>query len=306
MNKKGGSRNNEDEGKTNSSSGFIPHPSSLIPSCTVGCQGWNYEDWVTGPGGGRGIFYPTGTRAAGMLEVYARAFETVEVDSTFYAIPPTSTFESWTKRTPDNFTFSLKLPQEITHERALRTGSITLLEEFCERARVLKEKLASVLIQMPPQFELTVENGRALRDFLPRLPRDIRFSIEFRSPDWLKQSVLDFLAEHNVALALVEGQWLRQEDVWHLAEATTADFAYIRWMGARNLTRFDTVQRPQDENLQAWSEMIARLRKRVKQVYAYFSNFYEGHAPASANKLKRLLGQHVIVAADLEDQPSLF
>jgi uncharacterized protein YecE (DUF72 family) len=66
------------------------------------------------------------------------------------------------------------------------------------------------------------------------------------------------------------------------------------------------VQRPQDENLQAWSEMITRLEKRVKQVYAYFSNFYEGHAPASANKLKRLLDQHVIEAADLEDQPSLF
>jgi uncharacterized protein YecE (DUF72 family) len=272
----------------------------------VGCQGWNYEDWVTGPGGGAGIFYPTATRAAGMLEIYARAFETVEVDSTFYAIPPTSTFESWTKRTPEGFTFSLKLPQEITHERALRRGSITLLEEFCERARVLKEKLACVLIQLPPQFELTVENGRALRDFLPRLPRDIRFSIEFRSPDWLKQTVLDFLSEHNVAFALVEGQWLAQEDVWHLAKNPTADFTYIRWMGERNLTRFDAVQRPQDENLQAWSNMIARLPERVKHVYAYFSNFYEGHAPTSANKLKRLLGQPVIEASDLEDQPSLF
>jgi uncharacterized protein YecE (DUF72 family) len=281
-------------------------PAKLNKRVLVGCQGWNYNDWVTGPGGGAGIFYPTATRAAGMLEVYAQAFETVEVDSTFYAIPPTSTFESWTKRTPDDFTFSLKLPQEITHERALGSGSIALLEEFCERARVLKEKLASVLIQMPPQFELTVENGRALRDFLPRLPRDIRFSIEFRSSDWLKQTVLDFLSEHNVALALVEGQWIAQEDVWHLAEATTADFAYIRWMGARNLTRFDIVQRAQDENLQAWSRMIARLRERVKQVYAYFSNFYEGHAPASANKLKRLLGQQIIEAADLEDQPSLF
>jgi uncharacterized protein YecE (DUF72 family) len=272
----------------------------------VGCQGWNYDDWVTGPGGGASGFYPTATRTADMLEVYARAFETVEVDSTFYAIPPTSTFESWMKRTPDRFTFSLKLPQEITHERALRSGSIELLEEFCGRARVLKRKLASVLIQMPPQFELTVENGRALRAFLPRLPRDIPFSIEFRSRDWLKQTVLDFLQEHNVAFALVEGQWIAQEDVWHLAEHPTADFAYIRWMGARNLTRFDTVQRPKDENLQAWGKMLARLTERVPRVLAYFSNFYEGHAPASANKLKRLLNQQTIEAADLEDQPSLF
>jgi len=271
---------------------------------SIGCQGWNYEDWVSGAGAS--IFYPKGTRAAEMLEVYARAFSTVEVDSTFYAIPPVSTFENWMKRTPAGFTFSLKLPREITHERGLRMGSILLAEEFCERARSLEDKLASVLVQMPPQFELTPENGRALRDFLPRLPRDIRFSLEFRSADWIKQTVLDFLREHNVALTLVEGQWIAPEEVWHLAENPTADFVYIRWMGARNLTRFDIVQREQDESLQRWSKMIERMRERLPHIFAYFSNFYEGHAPASANKLKRLLGQPVLEATDLEDQPSLF
>jgi uncharacterized protein YecE (DUF72 family) len=271
----------------------------------IGCQGWNYDDWVSKQGGS-GVLYPKGTRAADMLEVYARAFETVEIDSTFYAIPPVSTFENWMKRTPAGFTFSLKLPREITHERALRAGSTLLVEEFCERARTLKEKLASILIQMPPQFELTVENGRALRAFLPCLPRDIRFSLEFRSADWMKQTVLDFLREQRVALTLVEGQWIAPEEVWHLAEHPTTDFVYIRWMGARNLARFDTVQRPQDENMHRWSKMIKRLRENVPRIFAYFSNFYEGHAPASANKLKRLLGQPAVEAADLEDQPSLF
>jgi uncharacterized protein YecE (DUF72 family) len=273
----------------------------------VGCQGWNYDDWVTGPAsGGGGIFYPHATRAADMLEVYARAFSSVEVDSTFYAIPPASVFEGWAKRTPPGFTFSLKLPQEITHERALRSGSTALLEEFCERARVLGSKLGSVLIQMPPQFELSKENGRALREFVPRLPHDIRFSLEFRSPDWIKPSVLDFLAQHNIALALVEGQWIAQEETWKLVEKPTAPFAYIRWMGARNLTRFDIVQRPQEENLEQWKDLMTRLQERVSDIYAYFSNFYEGHAPASANKLKRLLNQPATEAADLEKQPSLF
>jgi uncharacterized protein YecE (DUF72 family) len=279
-------------------------PSKAIESVRVGCQGWNYDDWVTGPG--ERVFYPQGTRSTSMLEVYARAFDTVEVDSTFYAIPPVSTFEGWAKRTPPHFTFSLKLPQEITHERRLGAGTTPLLEEFCERARTLKEKLATVLIQLPPQFELNRANGLALRSFLPRLPSDIRFSIEFRSRDWLKESVLDFLAEQRVAVALVEGQWIAPEDTRQLIERPTADFVYIRWMGARNLTRFDVVERPQDENLSEWSRIIARLTERVSQVDATFSNFYEGHAPASANRLKRLLGQPVVEAADLEDQPSLF
>jgi uncharacterized protein YecE (DUF72 family) len=282
----------------------IPHPSALIASVLVGCQGWNYDDWVTGVGGR--VFYPRGTRAAAMLEVYSRAFETVEVDSTFYAIPPLQTFENWRRRTPPGFTFSLKLPQEITHERGLGSGSPELLAEFADRARALGEKLACVLIQLPPQFELTVETGRSLRAFLLRLPRDLRFSVEFRSSSWLKQSVLDFLSEHGVSPALVEGQWIAPEDNWQLAEQLSADFVYVRWMGARNLTRFNAVQRPQDENLRAWAKTISLLTERASRVYGYFSNFYEGHAPASANKLKRLLGQPVVESDDLEDQPSLF
>lgn len=279
-------------------------PSKVDASIQVGCQGWSYDDWVTGPA--ESIFYPQGTRTADMLQVYARVFETVEVDSTFYAIPSVSALEGWAKRTPPGFTFSLKLPREITHERALAEGSASLVEEFCERASLLSGRLACVLIQLPPQFELNRENGLALRSFLPRLPRDIRFSIEFRSSGWLKQSVFDFLAEHNVSVALVEGQWITPADNWRLAEHPTADFTYIRWMGARNLTRFDIVQRSQDENLSRWVEMIASLRQRVSHIYAYFSNFYEGHAPASANKLKRLLGKPTLEASDIEDQPSLF
>jgi uncharacterized protein YecE (DUF72 family) len=244
-----------------------------------------------------------------MLEIYARAFGTVEVDSTFYAIPPAQTVEGWNRRTPPGFTFSLKLPQEITHVRGLRdAASAALLAQFCERARMLGGKLASVLIQLPPQFMAVPENKQALREFLPQLPADIRFSIEFRSADWLRQRGLaNFLSQHNVALALVEGEWLAREDVWRFAsEHRSADFAYVRWMGPRNLTRFDIVQRQQDQNLRDWTRIVKRLCERLPRVYAYFSNFYEGHAPASANKLKRLLGQTVVTARELEDQPSLF
>lgn len=272
----------------------------------IGCQGWNYDDWITGATTGDRVFYPRGTRNVDMLEIYARAFETVEVDSTFYAVPSLATVEGWAKRTPPNFTFALKLPREITHQYALRSDAEVVLTEFCERARALGDKLAAVLIQLPPQFEATVENTRALGRFLSRLPRDIRFSVEFRSPDWLHESVLEMLTRHSVALALVEGPWIARARIWQFLETPAAPFAYVRWMGARDLVRFDAVQRAQDSGLRAWSERIAKLSTRVPEIYAYFSNFYEGHAPASANKLKYLLGQQVIKASSLEDQPSLF
>jgi uncharacterized protein YecE (DUF72 family) len=154
---------------------------------------------------------------------------------------------------------------------------------------------------------LTPENASALREFLPQLPRDIRFSVEFRASEWMKQSVAEMLARYNVALALVEGQWVERREMWQVAlKCPAADFSYVRWMGARDLARFDRVRRAQDENLREWGDVIAGLQERAAVVYAYFSNFYEGHAPASANKLKRLLGQPVVEATDLEDQPSLF
>src|SRR5882757_4160721 len=104
----------------------------------IGTQGWNYDAWV-------GPFYPEGTRPAEYLTVYARAFDTVEVDSTFYAVPPARTIRGWAQRTPPGFTFALKMPQEITHERRLREVD-DLTKEFCDRARELEDRLGPVLL----------------------------------------------------------------------------------------------------------------------------------------------------------------
>ncbi|HWS53161.1 MAG TPA: DUF72 domain-containing protein [Pyrinomonadaceae bacterium] len=258
----------------------------------------------------RAVFYPRGTRADRMLDVYARAFDTVEVDSTFYAAPAGQTLDAWAARTPDGFTFSLKLPQEITHEQRLRgPRAAAALEDFCARARRLGPKLAAVLVQLPPQFEATAENARALADFVPRLPADIRFAFELRDPFWFEEdSLAPLTARPGVTLALVEGRWVTRERAWRAAARVleAADFAYLRWMGERDLTRFDAVQRDMDANLDLWSRAVGRLEERRLRVYAYFSNFYEGHAPASANKLKRLLGRPVVEPDELERQPSLF
>lgn len=272
----------------------------------VGCQGWNYDGWVTPPAAAAPVFYPHGTRAAAMLELYARAFETVEVDSTFYAVPPAATVDAWHKRTPPAFTFALKLPQEITHEFALRPASAGVLAEFCDHARLLHDKFAAALVQLPPHFEADAEALRTLARFLPLLPKDLRFAFEFRHPSWLREDVIDLLNKHNAALALVEGQWMSRRAQWRLVESLAADFAYVRFMGARDLTRFDAVQRPQVQNLALWAEAVRRLSDRFAGVYVYFSNFYEGHAPASANSLKHLLGHTVVPPADLDNQQSLF
>lgn len=278
----------------------IANPKSQIH---VGCQGWNYDDWTT-KAGGETIFYPRGTKPIQMLENYSKVFDTVEVDSTFYAIPASSAVENWYRKTPENFTFSLKLPREITHEHLLQSTAFHVLEEFCERVLSLKEKLAVVLVQLPPQFEAGKENAQSFRDFLGRLPKEIRFAVEFRNREWLIDWTFEELEKNRVALCLVEGNWIPREMTFEAIGKRTADFTYVRFMGERDLTSFDRVLRPQEANLQMWKTEIERTK--AKDVFVYFSNFYEGHAPASANELKKLFGQKTVDAGSLENQKSLF
>ena len=239
-----------------------------------------------------------------MLALYAQIFDTIEVDSTFYAIPASSAIENWYKKTPENFTFSLKLPQQITHEYNLREPSFPMMEEFCERVLLLKEKLGAVLIQLPPNFEASKENAKALREFLSELPKKIRFAVEFRNREWLIDWTFEELEKNKIALCLVEGSWIPRELMFEAIQKPTADFAYIRFMGERDLTSFDKILRLQDANLQMWQTEIERIKE--KDIFIYFSNFYEGHAPASVNKLKNLFGQKTIEAGSLETQNSLF
>src|SRR5438067_9913565 len=136
----------------------------------IGTQGWNYTAWV-------GPFYPSGTRTAEFLTAYTRAFRAVEVDSTFYAIPDARAVRAWAERTPPDFTFALKMPKEVTHQRRLRDAD-GLLRKFLDRARELGPKLGPILLQMGPDF--TPEELPAVEQFVTSLPRDLRFALELR------------------------------------------------------------------------------------------------------------------------------
>src|SRR4051812_44084938 len=174
-------------------------------SILIGTQGWNYAAWV-------GPFYPPGTRASEYLPTYARAFRGVEVDSTFYAIPEARAVRAWAERTPPEFTFALKMPKEVTHERRLRDAS-DIVREFLDHVRQLGPKLGPILLQMGPDFapdELPV-----IEEFLPILPDDLRFAIELRQDRWMRPEVLtpllELLAQRNIALALSDGRWIPRE-----------------------------------------------------------------------------------------------
>lgn len=282
-------------------------PAAPPPGARVrlGTQGWNYDAWA-------GAFYPTGTRAADYLAVYARAFEAVEVDSTFYATPSEKTVRGWAARTPPDFRFALKLPQEITHERRLRHAD-DALALFLERARLLGPKLGPILVQLGPDFgpaELP-----ALARFLPALPGDLRFAVEFRDRAWLADgalatSVLALLADHGVTPALSDGRWIPRRWVFRIAERMAerggAGLAYVRWMGAnRDLVDYSRVQIDRTRELEAWADVIRAIAPATEGVYGFVNNHFAGHSPESVRDLQRRLGQRAVAPGELGEQLTL-
>ena len=263
----------------------------------LGTQGWNYDAWV-------GPFYPEGSRSADFLSLFSRAFDTVEVDSTFYAIPPVRTVRGWYDRTPAGFTFALKLPQEITHERRLRDAQ-HICDEFYDRARELMDKLGPVLIQLAPDFG-PVELP-ALANLLPTLPRDIRFAVEFRHRGWMTDGVVALLAEHGVALAVTDARWIPRKQMLALAARPTAPFAYCRWMGGnRDIVDYSRIQIDRSRELEQWAAVLSTLAKVNVKVYGYVNNHFAGHSPQSVRELQRLVGQVPVDPAALGEQMSLF
>lgn len=263
----------------------------------IGTQSWNYDAWV-------GPFYPEGSRAADYLTIYARAFDTIEVDSTFYGIPAAKTVRGWAQRTPDDFIFSVKLPQEITHERRLRNVDEPV-SEFFGAMRELGPKLGPVLIQLGPDFGPT--ELPALAHFLPSLPRDLRFAVEFRHRGWIHDGVLALLAEHNVALVLSDGKWIQRKQMLQLAARPTSDFMYLRLMGNdQSIVDYSRIQVDRTRELEAWVAALGPSVEQDRDVFVYVNNQFAGHAPQSARDVQRLVGQRATEPEQIGEQMSLF
>jgi uncharacterized protein YecE (DUF72 family) len=110
-----------------------------------------------------------------------------------------------------------------------------------------------------------------------------------------------------VALALTDARWIPRETALALAESPTADHAYVRWMGPdRKIDDFSRVLVDRTHEIAEWAPRLAALAARVSTVYGYFNNHFQGHSPASARTLQRILGQRPTAPEELAEQPDLF
>jgi len=243
-----------------------------VSEILLGTSGWDYPEWV-----GR-VYPPRGVQDK--LRYYTGLFSIVEVNSTFYRLPPPSVAASWVRRTPGGFRFAAKFPQTITHDLRL----VATDEELARFLAVLKPirdagKFAAALLQLPPS--LPFEPG-TVRSFYASLPRDLPVAVEFRERSWLVPASYELLREFGLAHVIVDGPHLP------IQLEVTAPWAYIRWHGHGAPLWYDYTYSAAE--LTAWVPRVRALTEKVATVYGFFNNHFRGDAVVNAQSLSEELG----------------
>jgi uncharacterized protein YecE (DUF72 family) len=277
----------------------------------IGISGWTYAPW-------RGKFYPKDLPQARELHFASRAFNTIEINGTFYSLQRPESFARWAAETPEKFVFAVKGPRFITHMKRLKDAATPLANFFASGVLRLGAKLGPILWQLPPQLRFEPQR---LEDFLALLPRDtdaalrlarrhdarlkgrawleieekraLRHALEIRHPSFIDPAFIALLRRHRVALVCADSvEWPRLMDA-------TADFIYCRLHGAEELYASGYDDRALDQwarRVLAWAQggepkdgrraaAKPAPKRRHRDVFVYFDNDAKVRAPVDAQGL---------------------
>lgn len=230
----------------------------------VGTSGYSYKEW-------KGTFYPEDLPATKMLEYYAGRFDAVEINNTFYRMPEAKMLEKWTTQVPEGFTFVLKAPQRITHQKKLVGAEDDVTFLFDVAVSSLGDKLGPVLFQLPP---FARRDPAKLQAFLEWLPPGRKVAFEFRHASWCDEEIYAILRNRDVPLCLSDTDESGDPDALVIP---TASWGYLR------LRRTEY----SEEDLAAWAR---RVRKQNwDEAYVFFKHEDEGKGPAFATSFRERL-----------------
>lgn len=233
----------------------------------IGCSGFYYPEWS-------GVFYPKGIPARKWFEYYCRHFDTVELNGTFYRTPKVPQLRGWHDRSPEDFRFSVKAPQVITHYRKFSNVTSHLSDFYQLITEGLGEKLACILFQLPPMFAFSDDR---LHNIVNALDPKYRNVIEFRHESWWQTSVYDVLQQHNITFCSISHPSLPADVI------KTNDLLYYRFHGVPELYKSSYSKQDIEKVLH---EIFS---KHAGENYIYFNNTMHGTAIGNIATLKLLL-----------------
>lgn len=251
----------------------------------LGTSGFSYDDWV-------GAFYPPELPKREWLAYYAREFDTVELNVTYYRIPDRRTVVGWIERTPPGFLFAVKAFGGLTHERTEPdfAGFVESIEPLRQA-----EKLACILAQFPYSFPSTRENW----DYLGRLRQglaDHDVVVEFRQQSWVQESTFERLKAIGLGYCCVDEP--RLEGLMPPEARATGRVAYVRFHGRNALKwweheqaweRYDYTYR--EDELTEWLPRLSRLEDQAEVVLVYANNHYRSQSVDTLRALRAMLAE---------------
>jgi uncharacterized protein YecE (DUF72 family) len=278
----------------------VVHVAPYTPAAPVrfGTSSFSWTDWV-------GPFYPPGTPPAAYLSEYAKVFDTVEVDATWYAMPDARLVDGWAAKTPDGFLLSAKFPREIVHggvaERpdprlVLSPDTYAARDRFLAAMDRLGAKLGPLVLQFPYFNREAFPSAGPFLERLDAFLRDLpagrfRYGVEVRNRAWVTPALREVCARRGSALVLVDQAWMPHGDeVERRFDPVTADFAYVRLLGDREAVervtkRWDREVLDHGERIGRWARLLVRFMARGVRSLVYANNHYAGHGPATVRRL---------------------
>ncbi len=243
----------------------------------VGCAKWGRKDWI-------GKVYPQGTKEADFLSLYARHFNSIELNATFYRTPSVSQTAEWASQVGKDFKFCPKITDKISHLRRLKDVEEPT-ERFLKGISGFKDNLGPVLLM--PHPGMGPKTLDRIKDFIKSLPGDIQLFVELRHPEWYSdadefEKVFSMLEENKVGSVITDAAGRR--DCVHMRLTTPA--AFIRFVGnglhPTDYTRVDDwVQR-----IKVW------IQNGIEEVYFFMHQSEEIHSPELCKYFIQQLNKH--------------
>jgi uncharacterized protein YecE (DUF72 family) len=265
----------------------------------LGCPGWGDKNWV-------GRLFPTATRPTEFLERYAQVFNTVEGNTTFYALPGRDTVERWRDQVPDDFRFCFKFPREVSHDKLLIDCGDEVAT-FLDRIAPLGGKLGTIMLQLPPRFDPPLLPR--LHAFLAGLPAGLHYAVEVRHDAFFRagrdqDGLFALLRNRNIDLVMMDARGLHSGHALALAEVRARKPnlpVVVRATAAHPIVRcvpheqFDAAR----AFVEPWAGHVARWIAEGKRPYFFM------HAPDDTFAPENAYAFHAMVrrCADVGELP---